>query len=468
MKAHIFREYDIRGIVGKEFEIDEVENLTKAILVYCKQHDSSLSSLVVGMDGRTHSPHIREKVISTLCRYGITVIDIGICPTPVFYFSLFQGMATSGMMITASHNPAEYNGFKLCSKQFPIYGEALQTIRSIYEEERFETLVPSLGKHSEISITERYCSFLAQQFSHLIALPMNIMIDCGNGTAGAVLPSLLSAMKWTSVDLMYETIDGAFPNHEADPTNLEAMKELSAEVESKKYELGIGFDGDCDRMAPLTHTGELVSGDKVLALFSKTLSPQHRTSPIICDIKTSEGVLSTLHTWGMNPVLAPSGHSRIKSAMVKHKAPLAGELSCHFFFADRYFGYDDGIYAFLRLLEFLTTERITLADALCYFPETIITPEIRLQCEEDQKEIIVNEVRTYFAARRDCNVITIDGVRVHTKEGWGLARVSNTQPVISLRFEAATSQGLHHLKSDFATVLQKHFSPTVLYNTMGV
>lgn len=467
MKNYIFREYDIRGIVGDDFEIDEVGSLTSAILAYFKTLDPALSTLVIGRDGRVHSPAIYDRVVSVVTSHGIDCIDIGVCPTPVFYFSLFNLPATSGIMITASHNPAEYNGFKLCYNRFPVFGTELQKIRELMGT-KFIAHTFQHGKIVQRPMTHKYCNFLAGHFFALKNRSLSCAIDCGNGTAGVVLPELVNAMNWSDVELLYEEVDGTFPNHEADPTNVEAMNDLAATVRAKNYTMGVGFDGDCDRMAPTTNSGELVSGDKLLALFAKTISSSHVTLPIICDIKTSDAVLSILRSWKLNPLLAPSGHSRIKSAMVQHRAALAGELSCHFFFADRYFGYDDGIYAFLRLLEFIEHNKISLDAALNWFPQSVATPEIRLSCDESRKKYIVNDVKTYFAARRECDLITIDGVRVQKQNGWGLARVSNTQPVISLRFEAATVEALNEIKSDFAEALQKHFSPMELYKTMGV
>lgn len=468
MKHNVFREYDIRGIVSTELVIEEMGELTQAIVTYFKEQDPLLTTVVVGMDGRLHSQPIKERVIAAIRACGINVVDIGVCPTPVFYFSLFQGHATSGLMITASHNPSEYNGIKLCCKQQSVWGEEIQIIRRLFENKHFLPEQRSHGSLTTLSINEDYISFLTHQFAHLKNKSFNIVVDCANGTAGTILPSLVKAMGWRNVTLLYEEVDGTFPNHEADPTIEKNMRALAALLKKTGARLGIGFDGDCDRMAPLSESGYLVPGDKLLALYSRQVLEHNPGAAVVFDIKSSQGLIEMLSSLGAQLCISPSGHSCIKNTMKRHKALLGGELSCHFFFHDRYFGYDDGIYAMMRLCEILEYSGSSLDELIRLIPSKISSDEIRLLCDEDKKRFIVEDIKAYLATQEMLELITIDGVRVQTKDGWGLARVSNTQPVISLRFESETHEGLLIIKKMFAGALQKHFSADVILMEMGI
>lgn len=458
--TNIFREYDIRGVVDTEIPITQTKPLATAILTYFLKQNPNMKKIVVGMDGRTHSPSIKKIVIETATALGLNVVDIGLCPTPVFYFSLFNTDTASGMIITASHNPGQYNGIKICLDKKSVWGKQIQEIKKIYEEQKFyQNKTNKKGSVSQYDANGNYIKWLSDHFNHLKNLSIDAVIDCGNGTAGAIWPTLIKTMQWKNTKLLYEQIDGTFPNHEADPTtpkNMRDVKEIL--IKDKKYKIGLGLDGDCDRMNPMTKSGYLVPGDKLLALYAKEIAQKFHKAPIVFDIKSSQALIQALESYGAIPCIAPSGHSIIKDHLRKNNAKLAGELSCHFFFNDRYFGYDDGIYAALRLFELLEQSDQTLDEMLATLPQKVSSPEYRIACAEKDKTAIVDHVKAIFAKYEQAKLLTIDGVRAQMPYGWGLIRASNTQPVICLRFEAGTPQDLAHIRSLFTQALEPYFT----------
>lgn len=470
MKSNIFREYDIRGIVEKEFTIQESKDLARSIITYFKQIDPDLSTIIIGMDGRTHCPDIKAQAIDAANEMGIDVIDIGLVPTPVFYFSLFQSKATSGFIITASHNPKEYNGMKICLDKKSVWGKQIQQIRTICENKNFYSNSKNeIGSVSNYEIIPEYLNWLEEHFEHLKNMDIHAIVDCANGTAGTVFPQLIEKMNWKNVKLLFETVDGTFPNHEADPTSYKNMIDVTNELKNNsKLEIGLGLDGDCDRMNPMTKDGFLVPGDQLLAVFAQKILQNHPGAPIVFDIKASSGLTEYLKSLGAKDIISPSGHSIIKDALLKNNALLAGELSCHFFFNDRYFGYDDGIYAALRLFEIIKESGQPLDKLIKIFPKKISSPEIRIECLEADKTKIVEDVKKYFTSRKDTESITIDGIRAQTPYGWGLVRASNTQPVICLRFESDSEEGIKKIKEDFCSALKQNFDEKELKEKVGI
>ena len=461
MKEVIFREYDIRGVVGTEFIIEEAYLLGKAIGSYFKQIHPEHSTIIVGKDGRTHSPLITQHLIEAFIDLGYDVIDIGLVPTPVLYFAVHHLALPTALIVTASHNPKEYNGIKI----WGAWGEKIQVIKKIYEQKNF--YCNGTGKRGLVStyaMVPVYIDYLADHFDHLKNRSLQAVIDCGNGAAGVVLPALIEKMNWRDVTLLFSEVDGQFSNHEADPTVLENMLVVRDElVNNALCEVGIGFDGDADRMNPMTKAGILVPGDKLLALYAQKVLERFPGASIVFDIKSSSSLIELLEQWHAKPVISPSGHSLIKVVMNRHKALLGGELSCHFFFHDVYFGYDDGIYAALRLFEILVETGKTLDELLTIFPHKESSPEIRMKCDSDEEKVkIVEYVKNIFACRQDTQLLTIDGMRVQMPYGWGLIRASNTQPVISLRFESTTKEGLLQVKKDFYTSLLPFFPAQTL------
>lgn len=464
MKSQIFREYDIRGIIGKEIEISETYDLAKAIITYFLQQNPATKKIIIARDGRVHSLDIQKNIIQAAIDLGINVLDIGLCPTPTFYFSLFNTNTPTGMIITASHNPAEYNGIKICLDKKTVWGKQIQEIRKIWEQKKFYK--PKINKKGTIrtyEIIPDYVNWLTNHFEHLKSSKISAVIDCGNGTAGTVLPQLIEKMGWKNVKLLYEKVDGNFPNHHADPTILKNMLEVKSMLEKdKKLSLGLGLDGDCDRMNPMTKSGYLIPGDQLLAVFSQKVLHDFPGSTIVFDIKASSSLIEVLKSWGAIDHMCPSGHSLVKEALLKTNAKLAGELSCHFFFNDKYFGYDDGIYAILRLFEIIQESKKDLGDLIKIFPQKEHSPEIRITCAEEDKTKIVDHVKKIFTTKKDANLTTIDGIRAQFKYGWGLIRASNTQSVICLRFESDTKDGLKQIKQNFYDALKPYFQEAEL------
>jgi phosphomannomutase/phosphoglucomutase len=457
MKDVIFRQYDIRGIVGSELVIEEVYPLTQAILYYFKQRNPQLKTVAVGADGRIHSPAIKKEMLRAIQDAGFTVADIGTCPTPVMYFTLYNFPVDAGLMITASHNGKEYNGIKICLGKDSVAGASIQEILQLYKNKK-GILSDVKGSVTVIPAIETYINWVKNHFQDLIGYSIKVVIDCGNAAAGAVLPQLAQMMRWPNVQLLYPDVDGNYPHHEADPTVEKNMADAKKIMQQQNLDIAIGLDGDCDRMAAMTKSGELVQGDKLLAVFSQPLAKKYPGMAVVFDIKCSSALADLLKSWGAKPCMSPSGHSIIKQEMKKNKAILAGELSCHFNFADRYFGYDDGIYAILRLFEILKESNKSLDELLTIFPKRFSIPEVRIVCSEQQKWPIVDYVKQHFQSRKDAELLLIDGIRVTFPFGWAIVRASNTQPVICVRFEADSANNLQRIKDDFMIPLSKYFT----------
>lgn len=456
MQDHIFRMYDIRGKVGSELYIHEVKALAHAIAFYYKQQDPSIQTISVGMDGRSHSPEIKEQLVQGLRESGLNVIFIGVCPSPVLYFSQYRLPVQAAVMITASHNPKEYNGFKICMHKQPVSGGAIQEILQVFKA-RKSFIANTPGIYKEQLMVPEYIKLLKRLFPHLVGIELPIVFDTGHGAVGAVLSDLIKAMQWKNTHTLCAQVDSNLATHEADPTADKNVQDLAQAVQKQKAQLGIGFDGDGDRMGAVTHEGHLLPGDRLLALFSKPLLRSLPGALIAFDIKCSSILNETIQKWGGRVHVSPSGHSFIKEAMRKHNAVLAGELSCHFFFNDRYFGFDDGIYAALRLLELLLHSQSTLAELLKEIPHRENSPELRIACGKTSGSAIVQAVKQKFLTEKDVKITTIDGVRVDTQDGWGLVRASNTQPVICIRFEAGTVDGLKRIREQFVQALEPCF-----------
>jgi len=460
MIDHIFRQYDIRGKIGPELALEEIYPLAQAIAAYYKQQNPSIKRIAVGADGRVHSPAIKKEMCRALQDAGLDVLFVGTCPSPVLYFALFSLPVDGGLMITASHNGKEYNGIKMCLGKESVWGSQIQAIKELVKK-GVVLNEDQKGTYAEYNLIEDYTDWLVQHFSHLVGMPLRAVVDCGNGAAGTVWPMLIEKMKWQSVKLLCQEVDGNYPNHEADPTVEKNMLDVRAAMKTGSYDVGLGLDGDCDRMTPMSLNGELVSGDKLLALFAKEIIAQKPGANVVFDIKCSSGLPELLTKWGGVPRISASGHSIIKDQLKRHNAVLAGELSCHFFFNDRYFGYDDGNYAALRLFELLLKSGKSLDELLAVFPERFATRELRIACPQTEMEKVVERVKDHFKGAT-AEVLTIDGIRVNKDEGWGLVRASNTQPVICLRFEAHSTDGLKQLKDEFFGVLVPYFDKEML------
>ncbi len=443
MNPEIFREYDIRGVAGKDMTAEEVLLIGKGVGTFLRKQGSS--KLTVGRDCRLTSELYSQKVIAGLLSTGCDVVDIGICPTPVLYFSIKHLDKEGGVMVTASHNPGEYNGFKLCIGLDSIHGQDIQKIMHIINEKAF---VQGQGALSAADVITPYKEFVVKNIT--LQGPIKVGVDAGNGTAGVVAVPILKSLKCGVHDI-YCDMDGTFPNHEADPTVAKNMQDLIALVKDKGLDIGIGYDGDGDRIGVVDEAGNMVYGDQLMIIFSREILSRKPGATFISEVKCSKTMYDDIEKHGGRAIMWKTGHSLIKKKMKEEKAELAGEMSGHIFFADRYFGYDDATYATCRLLEILTGTGKKISELLSDVPATYSTPEIRVECPDDKKFAVVEKVTEYF--REGYKVIDIDGVRVLFEDGWGLVRASNTQPALVLRFEALSESRLSEIRNLVESVL---------------
>ena len=437
MNPEMFREYDIRGIAGKDMTEDDVVLIGKGVGTFLREH--GCSRLTVGRDCRLTSDLYSEKVIEGLRSTGCDVIDIGVCPTPVLYFSIQHLDQEGGVMVTASHNPMEYNGFKLCLGLDSIHGKDIQKILNIINENSFVT---GSGLLSSADIITPYKEFVENNIT--LAKPIKVGVDAGNGTAGVVAVPVMKNLNCEVHDI-YCDMDGTFPNHEADPTVAKNMQDLISLVKEKELDIGIGYDGDGDRIGVVDEKGDIVFGDKLMIIFSREILSRKPGATFISEVKCSKTMYDDIEKHGGRPIMWKTGHSLIKKKMKEEKAELAGEMSGHIFFADRYFGFDDAVYASCRLLEILADTGKKISELLAGVPKTYSTPEIRVECPDDKKFSVVKKITEFFRERY--NVIDIDGVRVLFDDGWGLVRASNTQPALVLRFEAMSESRLAEIRN---------------------
>lgn len=465
MRDHVFRAYDIRGIVGTELLVEQVFDLARAIAFYCSEKNPSVKAVAVGMDGRLHSESIKDELIRGLQSSGLEIYFLGHCTTPMLYFSQYQLQVQMGIMITASHNPREYNGFKIVVNKEPVADQELQVVKKYFQQGKF--LIPEKkGTIQEVSLVEQYCQFLKEQFSGLVGADFSLVFDCSNAVAGIVIPHLIKLFEWKNVRVIHQTLDGMFAHHEPDPTNQEALHDLKKAVIHANAQLGIGFDGDADRMGLVDQNGQYIPGDKIIALFAKSVLEKHPGASVICDSKCSDALPELITGWGGAVHIARTGHVFIKTLLKQTNALLAGELSCHYFFNDRYFGFDDGIYAALRLLEIIHSSQRSLTELLDFFPHRIACPELRITCPLQAGPEIVKVAHNYFKTQTALQMSTFDGVRIQTDYGWGLLRSSNTQSVICLRLEAHSDEGLERLKELFMQALLPSYSREFLEETL--
>ena len=454
INAEIFREYDIRGIAERDLTPPVIEALGRAFAVYLGP--KGVTTVTVGYDARVSSPRLCEDVVRGLVSGGMNVTIIGLCPTPVLYFSLFHLNPGAGVMITGSHNPAEFNGFKLCVGKDTIYGEEIQKLRTIMESAS-KTLGDTSQKSNDVNAVSHrpllpdYIAYLKKQFTAHPEVPLKVVLDSGNGTAGLAAPELIRAMGCEVIELFSEP-DGRFPNHHPDPTIPENLAFLIETVKRTHADIGISFDGDSDRIGVVDERGTILWGDQLMIIFSRDILRERPGATFVSEVKCSQTMYDDIRGHGGNAIMWKTGHSLIKAKMKEVHAAMAGEMSGHLFFADRYLGYDDAIYAACRIVEILTKIRtehgagIPLSTLLADLPKTFNTPEIRFECADAIKFKVVEKARKLFMqddlSLMPREVITVDGVRAIFNEGWGLIRASNTQPVLVMRFEAKTMDAL--------------------------
>jgi len=455
----LFREYDIRGVVGTELTPALAEKIGRAYGSLAIR--AGAKAVAVGRDGRTSAMQMREALLKGLLGCGLDVVDIGVCPTPLLYYALFTLPVGGGVMITASHNPPQYNGFKLCLGKDSMHGAAIQALKDDIDKGQFET---GQGTVSEHPIIPDYMAYIKKAFAHVKAGALKVVVDCGNGMGGLVGPDALRLLG-CHVTGMYEDVDGRFPNHDPDPTVADNLQDLIRKVRETKADVGIAYDGDADRIGAVDEHGDILWGDKLLVLYARDVLAEKPGSTIISEVKASQILYDDIARRKGRPIMWKTGHSLIKAKMKAEKAALAGEMSGHMFFADRYFGYDDAIYASCRLIEILAKANKPLSSLLADLPATSVTPEIRVDCPDAVKFDLVERVTANLVARSKSrpadqppglairDVITIDGIRVIFEDGWGLIRASNTQPALVLRFEASSPDRLTAIRALIETEL---------------
>jgi phosphomannomutase/phosphoglucomutase len=432
----IFREYDIRGVVDKDLTPDVARKLGQGFGTHMIQ--LGRRGLIAGRDGRLSSEAFEEMLIEGLISTGCDVINIGLCPTPVYYFSIFHLDKDGGMVVTGSHNPPEFNGFKVSVGKSTIFGEAIQNLKRLIEKGEFVT---GKGKLSEKEIIRPYQDYIKGDIR--LEKKMKVVIDAGNGTAGVVAGPLLRDLG-CELEELYCDVDGRFPNHFPDPTIPGNLKDLIDRVRKTRADVGIGYDGDADRIGVVDDQGNIIWGDQLMIVFSREILKDRKGAAFVAEVKCSQSLFDDIEKHGGKAIMYKTGHSLIEEKIREEKAALGGEMSGHIFFADRYFGFDDAIYASCRLIELLSRTDKKLSQLLSDVPKTFITPEIRVDCADEIKFKVVETVKE--ALRKDYSVIDVDGVRVRFEDGWGLVRASNTQPVLVLRFEALTQDRLNWMK----------------------
>lgn len=493
----IFREYDIRGVVGEDLTKDTARLIGWAFARYVLEVNELPPSraeeltVSVGRDVRLHSEMLCNGLIDGITSTGVNVIDIGVCPTPLLYFSLYNIDVAGGVMITGSHNPPEFNGFKLCAGKEALHGESIQEIRQILEREQpviGEGGARMIEKVEYTEIIPFYLQYLREQFVfpyQVIEPRIKVAVDSGNGTAGVVAPTILREMGCEVIEL-YSEPDGRFPNHHPDPTIPKNLEDLIKAVKKNSADLGVAYDGDADRIGVVDEKGDIIWGDRLMIIYSRDILKEKPGAIAVSEVKASQVLYDEIEKAGGIPVMWKAGHSLIKAKMREVDAAIGGEVSGHIFFADRFYGYDDAIYATCRLIEILKRERVVerqtlevkgqkpevrrgISFLLEGLPKTYTTPEIRVPCPDERKFQVVEDIQEMFLSNQlpptthrlpFKDIITVDGARVVFEHGWGLIRPSNTQPVLVLRFEADSEEKLSEIRAFMEEVLKKVTGPS--------
>lgn len=440
-KMSIYRAYDIRGVYGRDLTQETAEDIGRAFGTYVGGGD-----VVVGRDCRLSSPALRDSLIRGLTSSGCDVMDVGMVPTPVLYFSMMHYKKSNAIMITGSHNAPQYNGFKLCRDYSALYGDEIQGIREIIQAGDFRE---GHGTVTKREVEDDYVGFIKERIS--LGRKLRVVLDAGNGMGGVIAERFFREIGCDVIPLYCEP-DGTFPNHHPDPTVDEVLKDLIREVKERKADLGVAYDGDADRAGFVDDKGGIIRGDQSLILYSRDILKKYKGAKIIFEVKCSQALKEDINMNGGIPIMYRTGHSFIKKKMKEENALLAGEMSGHFFFADNYYGYDDAIFASARMVELLSRSTEKLSELISKLPHYYSTPEIRIHCPEDEKFRIVDEIIKRF---KGYDVITVDGARVQFEDGWGLVRASNTEPALILRFEAKTKERLDAIRKMFMDELRR-------------
>ena len=446
LKPTIFREYDIRGIANSELLSPDIELLGSGLGTYLRRRSGG-HKINVGRDCRLSSSRLRDALVKGLLHAGCDVTDIGVVPTPVLYYSAQHWKADGAIMITGSHNPPEYNGFKTVCGSGTLHGEAIQDVLDLIQKQDFEK---GAGNLAMLDAATPYVDEIAAQFH--FDRRIKIVADAGNGTAGPVFHRILKKLNVDATELFFE-MDGAFPNHHPDPTVPANLRSLIEKVRETGADLGIAFDGDSDRIGAVDELGNVIYGDMLLFIYAREVVTRKPGATFIGEVKCSQVMYDEITKLGGNAIMYKTGHSLIKAKMKEEHAELAGEMSGHMFFGDRYYGYDDALYAACRLIEIVAKSGRPLSAQLDGLPRMVSTPEIRVDCPDDLKFSLVERVAEHFKKIRQ--TVDIDGVRVIFPEGWGLLRASNTQPVLVMRFEASSDRLLKEYQAEVEQALEE-------------
>lgn len=451
MNPVIFREYDVRGVYNSDFDLEFAENLGNAFVSFVRKHEKheGLIEVTLGHDARLSSPDIVKALTKGMVASGAKVYQIGMVTSPISYFSTFEiPNVSGGIMVTGSHNPPEYNGFKISVGKTTIHGSSIKELYEIIESKDY---VSGDGTTEDYDIFPQYVEKYKKEFAHLKDLP--VVLDCGNGAAGVIARKLYEACGLKPI-ILFEEPDGTFPNHHPDPTVEENLVDLKKAVLENKAVVGIGFDGDADRIGVVGEKGQTVFGDELMVLVADDILKSNSGAKIVGDVKCSDRLYDFVKLKGGLPIMWKTGHSLIKDKIRTEKAPFGGELSGHIFFADRNYGYDDALYAGLRVIEIISNTGKTISELLSELPQAFNTPEIRIDTTEEKKHLIVDALKKKFQQDTDDYKVNLqDGLRVSFKNGWALARASNTQPVLVLRFEADSDSNLKHIEKQFRDIV---------------
>ncbi len=441
--SSIFLQYDIRGVVGEQLDARVAHAIGRAVATEARKRIGKAARLAVGRDNRPSGDLLAHAVRDGMAAAGATAIDIGMLPTPALYLALHELGVDGGVQVTGSNNPPEFNGFKMVVGGETLYGEDSQELRRLIEDDATDDGAGSL--EVETTVLERYSAAILERNGPL-ARPIRVVVDCGNGVTSLVAETVLSRLGADVTPLFCES-DGTFPNHHPDPTVLENLTDLQEAVRRVRAALGIAFDGDGDRIGVVDERGEVVYGDKLLALFGRDLVQRLGDGhSVVFDVKCSDVLAGDLEESGLQPVMWKTGHSLIKAKMKELGSPLAGEMSGHMFFGGDYYGFDDALFAAARLLDYLAKTNEPISVMLSNLPQRCSTPELRVDCDDNRKFDIVARAVEHFSSRYETS--KFDGVRISFADGWGLIRASNTQPVLVMRFEAGSEEGLQSYRGE--------------------
>ena len=444
IRKSIFREYDIRGIYPEEINEEVINQIAKAISIKCEMEN--VLEVCLGRDGRLSGESLLTSLSKSLLDYGINVKNIGLATTPLLYFAAKNNKNKSGVMITGSHNPRNYNGVKLVINDKPVSGNEIYELINIKKD-----FSDTPGKVSNIDVKNKYISEVSKNINLKGNKKIKVVIDCGNGAAGCIAPKLYNNLGCEVIEL-YSEVDGNFPNHHPDPGKTENLKELVSKVKSTKADLGLAFDGDGDRVGLISNKGEIIFPDKILMMMTKEILKKEKGS-IIFDVKCTNALPEIIKKSGGKPIMSPTGHFHIKNGIKKHNPLLAGEMSGHIFFNDKWYGFDDGHYAGARIIELITLKKESISSINDELPKLYSTPELNINVTDESKFKIINEFSSNCTLKGE--KITIDGLRINFQNGWGLIRASNTTPKLVMRFEGDSIEALNDIKNDFINELSR-------------